>query len=312
MMFFFEREQYIYDIGGVKIGGNPGETPTVLAGTIFYGGHGIVSDSTKGTIDSKAAEKLINKQDEMSEMTGNPVMIQVFAESEIAMEKYLDFITARTDAPFLIDSTQSDVRIAGLRYAEEVGLIDRAIYNSINVAASDEEIGALQEIHHDCAVVLAFNPQDASISGRRAVLETGTSSFGRGLLDLCEEIGVTKPLIDTATTAMGAGAGSSASFTFVSKTLYGHPVGSGIHNAPSSWAWIRKHRKTNKDAFRVCDVASNIIVQTMGANFLLYGPIENADLVFPTIAMADILSAESAKLELGLEPSENHPYKKLL
>jgi len=123
---------------------------------------------------------------------------------------------------------------------------------------------------------------------------------------------VTKPLIDTAITAMGAGAGSAASFTFVAKTIYGHPVGSGIHNAPSSWTWLRKYRKTNREAFKVCDIASNLLVQSMGANFLLYGPIENAGVVFPAVAMADIFSAESARLEIGLEPPESHPFKKLL
>lgn len=311
-MFFFEKEQYIYNVGGVKVGGNLGENPTVLAGTIFYSGHKIVKDAATGDIDKKTAEDIITVQDSMADTTGNPAMIQVFSESDTAMEKYLDFVTALTDAPFLIDSTQSDVRIAGLRYAEEVGIIDRAVYNSINVAASNDEIEALRDIRHECAIVLAFNPQDPSVAGRRAVLESGTAAFDVGLLSLCEDIGVTKPLIDTAITAMGAGAGSAASFTFVAKTIYGHPVGSGIHNAPSSWTWLRKYRKTNRDAFKVCDVASNLLVQSVGANFLLYGPIENAGIVFPAVAMGDVFSAESARLEIGLEPAENHPFKKLL
>ena len=41
-MFVFEKEQYIYDVAGTKIGGNLGENPTVLMGTIFYSGHKIV------------------------------------------------------------------------------------------------------------------------------------------------------------------------------------------------------------------------------------------------------------------------------
>lgn len=43
-MFRFDKEQEVLDIAGVKIGGQPGEYPTVLAGTIFYGGHNIISD----------------------------------------------------------------------------------------------------------------------------------------------------------------------------------------------------------------------------------------------------------------------------
>jgi len=104
-MFFFEKEQYIYNVGGVKVGGNLGETPTVLVGTIFYGGHKIVRDAAKGEIDKKTAEDMIITQIEMSDTTGNPAMVQVFSEYNSAMEKYLDFIAGLTDAPFLIDST---------------------------------------------------------------------------------------------------------------------------------------------------------------------------------------------------------------
>ncbi len=35
-MFRFEKEQKIIDAGGIKVGGQPGELPTVLTATIFY------------------------------------------------------------------------------------------------------------------------------------------------------------------------------------------------------------------------------------------------------------------------------------
>jgi len=50
----------------------------------------------------------------------------------------------------------------------------------------------------------------------------------------------------------------------------------------------------------------------MGADFILYGPIENSERVFPTVAMGDVFAAESAYLEFGIEPGNNHPFKKLL
>ena len=311
-MFVFEKEQIIYNVGGVKIGGNPGETPTVLAGTIFYGGHKIVTDTKKGVFDKKTAAALIEKQDEMSQLTGNPALVQIFSETEEALKKYIDFVTDIIDAPFLIDSTEPLVRIAGLTHAEEVGLLDRAIYNSLNVSATKEEIDALRNIQHECAIVLAFNPQDPTIKGRRTILDKGALELEKGLLPLSKELGITKPLIDTAVTAIGAGAGSAALFTFVSKTVYGLPTGSGVHNAPSSWSWLRKHKKTNPEGYRTADVASNLIVQMMGADFVLYGPIGNAERVFPVVAMGDVFAAESYSLEFGVEPSEDHPFKKLV
>jgi tetrahydromethanopterin S-methyltransferase subunit H len=50
----------------------------------------------------------------------------------------------------------------------------------------------------------------------------------------------------------------------------------------------------------------------MGADFLLFGPIENANRVFPVAALANIFAAESGYLEFGIEPGDNHPFKKLL
>ena len=62
----------------------------------------------------------------------------------------------------------------------------------------------------------------------------------------------------------------------------------------------------------MCDAASSIIVQMMGADFILYGPIGSAERVFPAVAMADIFAAEAANLEFGTEPSADHPFKRLL
>jgi tetrahydromethanopterin S-methyltransferase subunit H len=311
-MFVFDKEQYIYNIGRIRIGGTRGENPTVLAGTIFYSGHKIVEDAKKGTFDQDLAEELVNLQDEVSEETGIPSIVHIFSESEEAIGKYMDFIVGITEAPIIIDSTNASVRIAGLEHAQEIGVQDRCIYNSINISITDEELKKLKALQHDCAIVLAFNPQDSTVSGKRAVLESGIGELEQGLLSLSEELGVTKPLIDTAITAMGAGAGSAAAFTFVSKILYGHPVGSGIHNGPSSWPWLKQYKKKNRTAYKSCDVASSLIVQVLGADYILYGPIGSAPQVFPIVAMGEVFAAEAAKQEFGLEPVAGHPFTKLL
>jgi tetrahydromethanopterin S-methyltransferase subunit H len=311
-VFVFEKEQVIHKIGDVEIGGSPGELPTVLVGTIFYHGDKLLHDPKRGDFDRESAEDQIMTQKEMSDLTGNPCMVQICSEAEEAMREYIDFVAEVSEGPFLIDSTEPNVRLAGLRHAEETGLLDRAVYNSVSVSLNANEIEELKAIDPEAAIVLAFNPHDSSVAGRRAVLETGIDEDSPGLLDLAKEIGVTKPLIDTATTAMGAGAGSAVAFAFVSKTLYGLPTGSGIHNAPASWIWLKRQKKEDKDAYMICDVASTLLVQMMGADFVLYGPMKNARHVFPVASMADIVAAESIKAELGIEPSEGHPFKKLL
>ena len=89
-MFRFDKEQLVIDIAGVKMGGQPGEYPTVLAGTIFYGGHKIISDEKAGVFDKDAAEGLIKTMEEMSDVTGNPCVIQNFGATAEAMVKYRD------------------------------------------------------------------------------------------------------------------------------------------------------------------------------------------------------------------------------
>ncbi len=311
-MFVFDKEQYIYKIGDMKIGGQPGENPTALAGTIFYSGDKIVSNPNDGEFDKKRAKALIQKQDEMSEITGNPSIVHIFAESAKAMGRYLDFTVEVSDSPIIIDSNDADVRAKALLYAEEIGILDRVIYNSLNISFTESELNVIEETGHDLALVLAFNPQDPSVSGRREVLENGILEMEEGLFRTCERIGIRRPIIDTAVTAMGAGAGVGVGFTFVAKSLYGYPAGSGIHNAPSSWPWLKGIRKENKSAYKAADYASNALAIMMSADYLLYGPIKSSTEVFPVAAMSDTLVAEYTVSETGIEPPNDHPYRKLL
>ena len=80
-MFKFDKEQEVFDFAGVKMGGQPGEYPTVLAGTIFYGGHNILNDELTGDFDKERAEQLVNDMASISDVTGNPYIVQVFALS---------------------------------------------------------------------------------------------------------------------------------------------------------------------------------------------------------------------------------------
>jgi tetrahydromethanopterin S-methyltransferase subunit H len=52
----FKTEQKIFDIGGLKIGGQPGQLPTVAVGSIFYHKDKIVIDPKTGSFDRQKAE----------------------------------------------------------------------------------------------------------------------------------------------------------------------------------------------------------------------------------------------------------------
>ncbi|MGB4611159.1 MAG: tetrahydromethanopterin S-methyltransferase subunit H [Methanothermobacter thermautotrophicus] len=310
-MFRFDKEQIVLDIAGTKIGGQPGEYPTVLAGTIFYGGHSIIEDEKAGVFDKDKAEALIKTQEEMSDVTGNPHIVQTFGQTPEAIVKYLEFVGDITDAPFFIDSTSGEARIAGANYASEVGLEDRAIYNSVNMAADESELEALKETKLSASIVLGFNPMDPTVDGKIGIWEDGAGTIDKGLLEMAAECGIDKYLMDVAVTPLGQGAGVAVRTSFAVKSKWGYPVGSGIHNVPSAWDWLREYKKDHKEAWPVCDVGSNLIQQMAGGDFVLYGPIENAKMAFPACAMADIFISEAAK-DIGTEPVEDHPFFKLL
>ncbi|MDI9618470.1 tetrahydromethanopterin S-methyltransferase subunit H [Methanothermobacter sp.] len=310
-MFRFDKEQIVLDIAGTKIGGQPGEYPTVLAGTIFYGGHSIIEDEKAGVFDKDKAEALIKTQEEMSDVTGNPHIVQTFGQTPEAIVKYLEFVGDVTDAPFFIDSTSGEARIAGAEYASEVGLEERAIYNSVNMAADESELEALKNTKLSASIVLGFNPMDPTVEGKIGIWEDGAGTIEKGLLEMAAECGIDKYLMDVAVTPLGQGAGVAVRTSFAVKSKWGYPVGSGIHNVPSAWDWLREYKKDHKEAWPVCDVGSNLIQQMAGGDFVLYGPIENAKMAFPACAMADIFISEAAK-DIGTEPVEDHPFFKLL
>ena len=128
-MLKFKAPQKVFQIGKVKIGGQPGENPKVMIGTIFYEKHKIMIDEKKGDFDKKAAEALINKQDKLCEETGLQSMLDVVCISIEGIPKILDFVAKVTDSPMLFDAWKMDTKLAGLKYISQVGLSDRIVYN---------------------------------------------------------------------------------------------------------------------------------------------------------------------------------------
>ena len=91
-------------------------------------------------------------QEDFSERTGNPCMLDVVGATPEAMVRNLEFAAKTTAMPLLIDGTTAEVRIAGLKYVAQAGLADRIVYNSIQPEISDSEFTAIQ----DAGVKTAF------------------------------------------------------------------------------------------------------------------------------------------------------------
>jgi len=292
-MFIFPEQKEL-NVGGVKIGGQL-TTPAVLVGTIFYEGQKITNEN---------AEKLIKRQEELSDETKLPCMLDIFSNSVEDVVKRIDFVASVTEKPFFIDLPEPEVRLAGLKHCEEVGLLDKVVLNSINMSMDEDEIEELKKIHIQNALLLAFNPTGNSLKGRIGILENGAGVIDKGLIQVARDIGVKKILIDVAATPLGDGAGTSLRAVFVAKSKFGYPTGIGIHNAVSSWNWLKGKEKI------FCDISSNALAKLAGSDFILYGPIENSERVFPVMAMTESLISEALE-EMGLHAQEDSPYKKL-
>ncbi|MEM2466613.1 MAG: tetrahydromethanopterin S-methyltransferase subunit H [Candidatus Bathyarchaeia archaeon] len=303
-MFLFKAEQKVFQIGNVTIGGQPGEYPTVLMGSIFYSKHEIVKDAVKGEFDRKAAEDLLNMEEKLSEETGIPCIIDVLGETNEALCKYIDFIADHTDSPFLIDSSNPSVRIAALKHVEETGLIDRAIYNSIDEHIKEDEINALRSSKIKSAVILAFSTKYLMPKDRLQMLEGDE----KNLIKIAKEAGIENILIDPGVLDVPT-TGWAANIIYRIKQELGYPTGCAPSNA--LYMWLRKKKIASPlfEGYGACILTLPIM---FGADFIIYGPMKNAKWVYPICAVINAIIAYHAKT-LGITPkTKNHPlYKKI-
>jgi tetrahydromethanopterin S-methyltransferase subunit H len=298
-MFLFTKKQEVFDISGIKIGGQPGEYPTVLFGGVFF----------KGEPDFEKEKKNIQNMLDLSRKTDNPAIPDFFIKKEEYVEKIVDFIERALpkNYPFSIDIIDPAVKIKTLEYLDKRHLLPRTIYNSIHVGITDKERKSLKKHRPEMTIIVAFNPKDKSPDGKIEVLENGAHLTDKGLLALAEEIGIKKILIDTAALAPGENSGASIAAIPVIKEEYGLPTGCAIHNVVEKSNWLKNFESARKTV----DTSSNVNIALFGGNYAIYGPLENADLVFPTIAWQDILVSEYMENYFGIKPSDNHPRRKL-
>lgn len=298
-MFSFTKEQKILEISDTKIGGQPGMYPTVLFGGMFF----------KGEPDCEIAEKYLNNMFDLSKRTGNPAIPDFFIRKEEYIEEITKFIERilPENQPFSIDVTDPQVKIRVLECLHEKNLLSRTIYNSIHVGITDEERETLTKYTPEMAIIVAFNPKDKSPDGKIEVLENGAHFTDTGLLDISKNLGIKKILIDTAALAPGDNTGAAIAAIPVIKEEYGLPTGCAIHNVVEKSKWLNDFESARKTV----DASSNVNISLFGGDFAIFGPIGNADIVFPTVAWQDILISEYTENYFGISPDEHHPRRKL-
>jgi len=291
----FAVEQSTFEIGGIRVGGRPGARPTVLIGSAFYHGHKIHIDEERGEFDVEEAAKRIQLQDKFAELTGNPCMLDVVGASPEAIVRHLEFAARATTAPLLIDGTTTDVRLAGLRYVAKVGLADRVVYNSVQPHIEEAELTAIRDAGVQSAILLTYNLEDFTAKGRVQAV--------RDLLPRLQAAGIHKVMVDTCVLDL-ATLGQACSAMYDIKHEFGLPVGGGVHNAVAVWKGLKT--KMGEQAAKPCMASALAMSVAVGADFLLYGPVEDAPYAFPAVAMVDTALSQLI-VERGERLDKSHP-----
>ena len=294
-MFDYTVPQKTYTISGVQIGGEPGQTPTVMVGSMFYNGDKTVSDPAKGVFDKPTAEKQLKEAEEASEATGLPSMVDLVAENHVAAQKYLDFVVDTTSMPIVLDVVSESEACEALRYASDAGVIDRIVLNSLNPHSGIDLYETIQETGLKSTIILTHET--------RYMLKSDKSPILDDIVPKAEAAGIENILVDTAVLDIPT-LGITAKAIDIIKNKYGYPCGCGAHNALSSWKRLKE--KYSKDAQTIVKGVTNTIPTIIGADFVLYGPIKKASSYYPAVAMVDAAYSQ-LMMEKRIRPDRSHP-----
>ena len=189
----FPNDQKTFRIGNVKIGGQPGERPMVLIGSIFFAGHNIVQDQLKGIFDADKAKALLDQEEAISAATGMSRIIDVIGETPEALIRYIDFVAQHTSSPILVDSPSQQARMAAIRHFSGSQVMPRLVYNSIAEDYTEEELACLKNNGVEHAVVLAFSTRAMKTGGKASSFSQVPCSRppkGAGVNNLIIDLGI--------------------------------------------------------------------------------------------------------------------------
>ncbi|MCC6346465.1 MAG: tetrahydromethanopterin S-methyltransferase subunit H, partial [Nitrospirales bacterium] len=277
-MFKFDTTQKVFNLAGIKIGGQPGENPPLMITSMFHNKDKIVQDR-KGNFDRERAKEIIRKQEEMTELTGIPGLVAMVANTPDEAKIYIDFYLETTSMPFGIDMWVAEQRAKATEYVSKLGVQDKFLYNSITPWDKDikGQVQKLKDLGIKHVVIQAFDDQDQSPAGRvkslEAILEQGAGAFDT-------------VIVDTSVMNM-----PSTSFSLVAnrmiKEKHGLPCGGAYSNGTHMWKEIKD--KWGLDGFKAMDAVVQGMSSALWSDFNFSGPAVTAPRVFPAVASAHML-----------------------
>ncbi len=285
-MKLYAKEQKVFRVGSLEMGGQLGERPTVLVGSLFYEGYKAVTDPKIGQFDKKIVEGDIQLVLEWSDKTGLPVIFDLVGSYAPALERYIEFVANYCKAPFLVDGTGDESRIPAMRRVKEWGLLDRAILNSIDWSTSDATLAEIKAIGVKHSILLAFETRHL-LPDKKVELLAGEPGKFKGLLQKAKDAGVDSYIIDVAVLDVPS-IGLCARTQELVKEQYGLPVGCAPPNA--IFEWDKAVTLMGKEGRVITDAAACVFLRDHGADFILFGPCNKAAQIFPAVALVDSIT----------------------
>jgi tetrahydromethanopterin S-methyltransferase subunit H len=301
-MLLYNREQKVCSIGGIKVGGQPGENAPLLVGNMFQKGDTLLESRKDGKFKKPEATERIHEMERFSRETGVPGLVAMVANSPDEIKTYVDFFTSVTEElPFAIDIWVQKTRVAGARYIAELGLQDRFLYNSITPWDEDiaGQVAELKELGIKHVVIQAFDMEDKGPNGRVKSLQK--------ILPLVTKGGFQSILVDTSVMSLPFTAFSLAANRLI-KEEFGLPVGCAPSNG--TYMWRKAAGDEGKSRFPAVDAAIEAIT-AMGSDFIFYGPMSGTSRVFSAVAAASSLLTTWAYNEGLPLPGGDQPLNKL-
>jgi tetrahydromethanopterin S-methyltransferase subunit H len=287
-MFTLQRQQKVFTLNGIKIGGQPGENPPLMISSMFHNKDRILRDR-KGDFDRQRATEIIRKQGEMSGLTGIPGMVAMVANTPEEAKIYMDFFLETTDMAFGIDMWVAEQRAKATEYVAKIGAQDKFLYNSITPWDKDikGQVQRLKDLGIRHVVIQAFDDQDQTPGGRVKSLESILAQ-GAGDFDTI--------IVDTSVMNLPA-----TSFSLVANRLikekHGFPCGGAYSNGTHMWKEIKE--KWGLDGFKAMDAVVQGMASALWSDFNFCGPAVTAPRVFPAVASAHMLLSTLVYDETG-------------
>ncbi len=299
-MFRFQKEQKVFHLSGITIGGQPGENPPLMISSMFHNKDRIVQDR-KGNFDRQKAKEIILRQEEMSRVTGIPGMVAMVANSPDEAKIYIDFYLETTDMPFGIDMWVAEQRARATEYVAKLGVQGKFLYNSITPWDKDikGQVQRLKDLGIRHVVIQAFDDQDQTPAGRMKSLE---AILGQGAGDF-ETV-----IVDTSVMNLPATSFSLSANRLI-KEKYGLPCGGAYSNGTHMWKEIKDI--WGLDGFKAMDAVVQGMASALWSDFNFCGPAVTAPRVFPAVASAHMLLSTLVFDETGeISDNENLPISK--